>query len=609
MKPLSVFSYKFNITTVLILSIFILLMVSCNENTEVDTTHFDISIAKAKQILKKQPDSVLVLTDKLLQSSSKTKLNVSKLVALYLLRQEAFAQLKRMDSVVIIGERIRDIAKKNPDSLSIAQSLLPVKGDIDFATQQKMAPFFPGSIQVFKQHKMNYEQARLSASYGSILAHQGDFVNGQKQLIEAFVLFSKMDSIKPIINVCNNIGSTYSYTKNPSKALLYYQKAYEAALKVKNNEALSSILMNIGTEYNDSFKNHDKAISYYKKALAVLPAGTAYFLKMKIDYNMAIASFEKGDLSTSERTFKNMLDQCVATKEFEGVAMASKGLGDVYFKQKQPAKALLYLNRALHLSDSLGMKNESLLMLPSLLQLHKENNDYSNALQISERLKVLNDSILSSEKQIAVQEIEEKYQSEKKNIEIVNLQHISILKSIIVSVLLAFLVGLFFMLRYRNRLYREKQNAYAVLMKKYKEEREQGSKKSIAATSQMDSNENKVEDVIDGLFQKLMQLYIAEQPFLDPKLKLEFIAKRLNIAPRVLTANIKANGYSGFNVFTNKFRVEEVKRRFEDPKYANFKLEVIAAESGFGSKQTFYTAFEEFTGVNPGYFRDEIIKK
>jgi tetratricopeptide (TPR) repeat protein len=528
---------------------------------------------------------------------------------LYLLRQEAFAQLQKMDSVVLNGERIRAIAKQIPDSLAIALSLLPVRGDMDFAVQQKMIPFFPGAIRVFKQNKMNYEQARLCASYGSILVHQGHFVKGQKQLINAFNLFNGLDSIKPTINVCMNIGSTYSYTKNPSKALLYYHKAYNAALKVKSNEALSSVLMNIGTEYNDSFKNHDKAISYYEKAVAVLPEGTAYFLKMKIDYNMAIASFEKGDLSTSERTFKNMLDQCLATKEFEGAAMASKGLGEVYFKQKQHTKALLYLNRAVHLSDSLGMKNESSLMLPSLQQLYKENHDFDKALQISERLKVLNDSILSSEKQIAVQEIEEKYQSEKKSAEILNLQHISILKSILVSVLLAFLVGLFIMLRYRNRLYREKQNAYAVLMKKYKEEREQGSNKSITATSQMDSNENKVEDVIDGLFQKLMQLYIAEQPFLDPKLKLEFIAKRLNIAPRVLTANIKDNGYSGFNVFTNKFRVEEVKRRFEDPKYANFKLEVIAAESGFGSKQTFYTAFEEFTGVNPGYFRDEIIKK
>ena len=140
---------------------------------------------------------------------------------------------------------------------------------MDFAVQQKMIPFFPGAIRVFKQNKMNYEQARLCASYGSILVHQGHFVKGQKQLINAFNLFNGLDSIKPTINVCMNIGSTYSYTKNPSKALLYYHKAYNAALKVKSNEALSSVLMNIGTEYNDSFKNHDKAISYYEKAVAV----------------------------------------------------------------------------------------------------------------------------------------------------------------------------------------------------------------------------------------------------------------------------------------------------------------------------------------------------
>jgi transcriptional regulator GlxA family with amidase domain len=36
---------------------------------------------------------------------------------------------------------------------------------------------------------------------------------------------------------------------------------------------------------------------------------------------------------------------------------------------------------------------------------------------------------------------------------------------------------------------------------------------------------------------------------------------------------------------------------------------VIATQSGFGSKQPFYNAFEEFTGLNPGFYRDEIAKK
>lgn len=608
MTKFSLLSYQFKTTPTLILSLFIFFITSCNQNPERGSKNFETSIKRVKQILNQQPELALVETDKLLGASSKKELSDSQLVSLYLLKQEAFAKLQKMDSVLVLGEQIRNIAQKIPDSLSIARSLLTVKGEIDFTAQKKMAPFYVGSIRVFKHHKMIYEQAKLSASYGSILAHQGDFVNAQKQLINAYQLLSKMDSIKALINVCNNIGSIYSYNNNPSKALIYYQKAYEAALQVKNSEALSAVLMNIGTEYNDRYKNHDKAISYYRKALAVLPEGSAYFLKMKIDYNLAIASFEKGDLLSSEHTFKNMLDQCVATKEIEGEAMASKGLGDVYLKKKEHTKSLFYLDRAIHLSDSLGMKNESLLMLPSLQQLYKESNDFENALKISDRLKVLNDSIVSSEKQIAIQEMEEKYQTEKKNIEILNLKNISFFKTILVGVLFSFLVGLFFVLRYRNKLYKEKQNAYAILMKKYKEERAIGMSKLIVPKPNLDTKENSNEDLKDDLFQQLVQLYEVEKLYLDPKLKLEYLAKRLNIAPRILTSCIKSKGYSGFNVFTNSFRVEEVKRRFEDPKYANFKLEVIAAESGFGSKQTFYTAFEEFTGVNPGYYRDEIIK-
>jgi AraC-like DNA-binding protein len=37
-------------------------------------------------------------------------------------------------------------------------------------------------------------------------------------------------------------------------------------------------------------------------------------------------------------------------------------------------------------------------------------------------------------------------------------------------------------------------------------------------------------------------------------------------------------------------------------------MEDIANNSGFGSRQSFYTAFEEFTGLNPGFYRAEILK-
>ena len=110
------------------------------------------------------------------------------------------------------------------------------------------------------------------------------------------------------------------------------------------------------------------------------------------------------------------------------------------------------------------------------------------------------------------------------------------------------------------------------------------------------------------LYTKLLEYYHKDKPYLNPKLKAVDVAKALLVPQRNITAILKANEFNGFNNFNNKYRVEEVKRQFEDPNCLVLKMEVIASQAGFGNKQSFYTAFEEFTGLNPGFYRAEILK-
>jgi tetratricopeptide (TPR) repeat protein len=584
-------------------------MISCNQFNEFGSSDFEKLYQIAQNDLVKEPDSTIIKTQKLIELAKENNWKDSKLIKIYELRQEAFAKTKNMDSVLLNGEKIREIALRNSDSLAIAKSLLPVKGDIDFSAQQKMTPFFEGAIRTFKKKEMKYEQAKLSASYGAILCHKGDFTTGQKFLIQSLKLFNEMDSLKSTISVYLNIGTAYSYSNSPKKALFFYNKAYELALKFKNQELMPSILMNIGTEYNDSFKNPDKAIYYYKKAMNILPKGSSYYLKMKIDYNIAAASYAKGDYSTAIKTYQLMLDSCNKLNEHEAIAMASVGIANAYYKTNKFELAENYISKAIKLADSLELNNDLLSMLPTLRAVHEKNKNYKSALEVSDQIKILNDSLLSVQKQTEIHEIEAKYDSAKKNIEISNLKKISVFQKLAVASLSLFLLVVFLLLRHRNKLYKEKLAAYHFLMKKYKEgKKAKLSLQSNFSNSKGINSEGDDSDETMNLFIRFIELYEKKKPYLDSKLKSETIAKKLQVSPRTITAVLKNNGFSGFNSFNNKFRVEEVKAKFENPDYANLKMEFIASESGFGSKQSFYSAFEEFTGVNPGFYRSEIMK-
>lgn len=591
---------------VLVVFSFILAASSCENFNKEDAVAK--SLTKAENFLKKYPDSTLNIANKLLASKSFNNLSKKNQLAIFQLKQQAFSNLEKMDSVLALGKKVRLLAAKIPDSIAIAKSLLLVKGDIDFSAQQEIEPYFLGAIATLNKNKMRFDAAKLSSSYGTILCHKGDFVKAQTYLLNSYKELNELDSIRATINVCMNIGSTYSYTKNNKKALEYYTKAYSAAIKVKDSNSICSVLINLGTYYADDVKNHDKALDSYRKASLYLTKKTGAFLKMKIDYNAAVSLFAKGDLVSSEQTFQSMLNDCVSINAYEGVAMASKGLGDLYIKKNQTSKALTYLNRGIHLADSLGMSYEALQMRPSLLTLYKKNNDFRAALQVSEQMKTNNDAILSAEKQNAVNELEIKYQSEKKAAEIVYLKSLSSARQLMLYGLSFFIIVLFFVLRKQKILYKQKQYSYTLLMQQYKAERQE---RLSELKTEMPEVSNSIEEVTaenKDLYAKLIAYYEKEKPYLNPKLKADDIAKALQVQPRTITAFIKANGYNGFNNFNNKYRIIEVKRQFEDLNCANVKMEVIASNSGFGNKQTFYTAFEEFTGLNPGYYRAEILK-
>lgn len=578
---------------------------SCSKNR---SANIDLWTKKAEEQLKQHPDSTLYYTEKGLRSPFQKTLSVKEQLQLYILRQKAFAATENMDSVVAVGKKIRTLASEVSDSLAIANSLLPVRGDIDFSSQQEMMGYLPGAIATFKKKNMPFESAKLSASYGTILCHKGDFVNAQKFLLDSYRVLDKLDSIKPIINVCMNIGNAYSCTKSTKKSLEYYKKAYDAALKVKDSNSISSVLMNIGTFYSDDLKEYDKALDYYDRALQYVSKKSGAFLKMKIDYNVAVASFAKGDLTSSEQTFQSMLADCIKIQAYEGVAMASKGLGDLYIKKQQPDKALRYLTRAIHLADSLGMYYESLQMQPSLLGLYKSTKKFEAALRVSEHMKISTDSLLSLDKQKALHELEIKYETSKKEQENKHLLQALGYKQktiAILFVLFIFAAGLVVLYRQRSLFLKERNKAYDVLMGKYR----------LAKAEKIKTLDAKIPvlkeslDDSETLKNKMQEYFVSQKPYLNPKLKLEDIVLELGVPKKEITQLLKQEYGYNFNTYVNSFRVEELKQLFSDSAYANFKIESVAEKAGFGSKQSFYNAFETFTGVKPNYYRSQIADK
>jgi len=120
------------------------------------------------------------------------------------------------------------------------------------------------------------------------------------------------------------------------------------------------------------------------------------------------------------------------------------------------------------------------------------------------------------------------------------------------------------------------------------------------ATTQMEGEE------LQQCCNMVGQYMIKEKPYLDSDLTLPKLAEGLNVSTHHLSQVINEVHDKNFFNFINKYRVEEVKRKIQDPEFKNYTLLGIAYESGFNSKSAFNRAFRNFTGTTPSKYRDSL---
>jgi len=106
------------------------------------------------------------------------------------------------------------------------------------------------------------------------------------------------------------------------------------------------------------------------------------------------------------------------------------------------------------------------------------------------------------------------------------------------------------------------------------------------------------------LFIRLNEIFREERIFLNSSLKLAQICDCFQISSKTLGRVLKKKGYRNFTHFVNHHRIEEAKRLMAITEHDIYTLEAIANMSGFGTRQTFYAAFVQMTGLKPARYRN-----
>lgn len=99
--------------------------------------------------------------------------------------------------------------------------------------------------------------------------------------------------------------------------------------------------------------------------------------------------------------------------------------------------------------------------------------------------------------------------------------------------------------------------------------------------------------------EKLLRFMQWEKPYLDNKLRLDDLAKALNLSRNQTSQIINEHFNLSFFDFVNQYRVKEAKNLLLQNKPQNMTIDHIAYDVGFNNRASFYKAFKKFTNSTP----------
>ncbi len=116
------------------------------------------------------------------------------------------------------------------------------------------------------------------------------------------------------------------------------------------------------------------------------------------------------------------------------------------------------------------------------------------------------------------------------------------------------------------------------------------------------------DELKDVLVEELEMLMKKEEPYINPKLKLEDVANLLNTNSKYLSQTINEKFSKNFQHYLNDYRCAKVIDLFQNMEYDDYSIEGIAATCGFHSRSSFVASFKKYSGKLPSQYRKEIIE-
>lgn len=430
----------------------------------------------------------------------------------------------------------------------------------------------------------------------------GRYTDATKDFLKALDAYQLEKDTKGIIDVYSGLGSVKRKLNDTIQSLKYYQKSLEYAENQEDIDTKIGAYCNVGVGYRnlDSFS---LALSYYKEGLDLAELHGVTQSILRINLNMGNVYSDMGNYSEALKRYFTSLNGCKKAGNDFGTFMNYKNISHAYNLNKEYSKAKFFIDSAYLFAEKLQLPGELAGVYYEYSTYYKGTGNYKQALNYLIQATELKDKIINENTTQEVNELQVKYETASKDLEILKFNKaLSEKKSqtrflILICIALALLACfLALFLLYRNKLMNQLYLRNVELI---------NSSQIIIEAPILNINpEPSIKESLSEskVYLKIIDLLEKEKLYTNPYLSITDLSEKVGSNEKYVSGAISKHAKVNYSHLINSYRINEAKRLIYENQFDS--LNEVMTACGFNSRTTFYTAFNKHTGMSPKHFKD-----
>ncbi len=268
---------------------------------------------------------------------------------------------------------------------------------------------------------LNY--AKLLNNIGTAYIKTGSYDSALVYFIKSIKVKEKQDAPRHTMIVSKiNIGGIYLVIKDYKNSEIWLNQALEDAVIEQDSGYMARCYANLGVLYK-KIGNTTKAIENYKKGLAINIEMGDHRNQAIICQNLALLLSSQGKFSEAYECFMTALKNNNEIHANNG--RLHLAIGRMFMEQKLYDSAINHCNLSMKLAIKSGNVDVQLEDYDLLYKAYEGKHDFNNAFAYIKKYRILNDSIKNQKNLEYIQNLKEKFETERKEEEILFLKELN----------------------------------------------------------------------------------------------------------------------------------------------------------------------------------------